>query len=394
MMRDFELWLNTRFLFGRGVHKKAGNVLKQMGVSRVLIHHDGGAYLYDTGLLESVRDDLESNGMTVWELPGVKPNPRLDLVYEGIRCVKENQIDFILAIGGGSVIDSSKAIAAGALYDGDVWDFFTKGIRVSRSVPVGVILTCPATGSESGDVSVINNTRTGQKLLTSSQALRPVLAFMNPELTVSLPAFVTACSVADMFSHVCERYFTPDDEIGVIDRMAEGLMVAIKEATVKAVRCPHDYEARATLMWGGSLSHNGLTGTGRTADFASHKIEHEMGGMFDVTHGAGLCAIWGSWARYVYKTDVARFAQFASRIFSVPLNYHDLEETALKGIEAWEDWCHKIGMPTSMKELGISPTEEQINEMADKCVATGGGHVGFFQTLYKDDVMNIYRMSR
>ena len=164
MMRDFELWLNTRFLFGRDVHKKAGSVLRQMGVSRVLIHHDSGAYLYDTGLLESVRRDLEDNGMAVRELPGVKPNPRLDLVYEGIRCVKENQIDFILAIGGGSVIDSSKAIGAGALYDGDVWDFFTKGIRVSQSVPVGVILTCPATGSESGDVSVINNTRTGQKL--------------------------------------------------------------------------------------------------------------------------------------------------------------------------------------------------------------------------------------
>lgn len=249
MMRDFELWLNTRFLFGRDVHKKAGSVLRQMGVSRVLIHHDSGAYLYDTGLLESVRRDLEDNGMAVRELPGVKPNPRLDLVYEGIRCVKENQIDFILAIGGGSVIDSSKAIGAGALYDGDVWDFFTKGIRVSQSVPVGVILTCPATGSESGDVSVINNTRTGQKLLTSSQALRPVLAFMNPELTVSLPASVTACSVADMFSHVCERYFTPDDEIGVIDRMAEGILKTLVEIGPALIKDPHNYGYRAQVMW-------------------------------------------------------------------------------------------------------------------------------------------------
>jgi alcohol dehydrogenase YqhD (iron-dependent ADH family) len=191
-----------------------------------------------------------------------------------------------------------------------------------------------------------------------------------------------------------ERYFTNTTDVDLIDRISEGLLTAVRDAALVAVKAPDNYEARSTLMWAGSLSHNGLTGTGRVSDFASHKIEHELGGMFDVAHGAGLCAIWGSWARYVHTTNPSRFAQFAVRVFNVPENFHDLESTALKGIEAWEDWCHKIGMPTSLHELGIKPTTKQIEEMATKCVATGNGHVGFFQTLYKDDVVRIYEMAK
>ena len=217
---------------------------------------------------------------------------------------------------------------------------------------------------------------------------------MNPELTYTLPVYQTASGASDIMMHTMERYFTNTTDVDLIDRMAEGLLVAVREAALTAVAEPENYEARATLMWAGSLSHNGLTGTGRVGDFASHKIEHELGGMFDVAHGAGLCAVWGSWARYVYKTNPARFAQFAVRVFDVPENFYNLEATAIKGILAWEEWCRKIGMPTNMHELGICPTDAQIEEMAEKCVAGGGGTVGFFRTLNKEDIVKIYEMAR
>ena len=217
---------------------------------------------------------------------------------------------------------------------------------------------------------------------------------MNPELTYTLPAYQTSSGASDIMMHTMERYFTNTKDVDLIDRMAEGLLVSVREAALTAVIDPENYEARATLMWAGSLSHNGLTGTGRVSDFASHKIEHELGGMFDVAHGAGLCAVWGSWARYVYKTNPARFAQFAVRVFDAAQNFYDTEATALKGIEAWEDWCRSIGMPISLRELGVTPTDAQIEEMAEKCVATGGGHVGFFQTLYKEDIIKIFEMAR
>ena len=223
---------------------------------------------------------------------------------------------------------------------------------------------------------------------------RPKFAIMNPELTCTLPAYQTASGASDIMMHTMERYFTNTKDVDLIDRMSEGLLTAVREAAKTAVKEPDNYEARATLMWAGSLSHNGLTGTGRITDFASHKIEHELGGMFDVAHGAGLCAIWGSWARYVYKTNPARFAQFAVRVFDAAENFYDREATAEKGIEAWEDWCRSIGMPASLTELGIAPTDGQIEEMAEKCVSAGGGHVGFFQTLYKEDVVKILQMAR
>lgn len=391
MMRDFEICINTKFVFGRGAHEKAGEMLKQMGVSRLLLHHDDGKYLFDTGLLEDVKQDLERCGINCWELSGVKPNPRLDLVYEGIRLVKDKEIDFILAIGGGSVIDSAKAIGAGALYEGDVWDFFSKGVRVRESIPVGVILTCPATGSESGDVCVINNEKLGQKLLTSSQVLRPVLAFMNPELTMTLPAFVTACSVADMFSHVCERYFTPDDEIGVIDRMSEGILKTLAELGPVLMKDPENYNYRAQIMWIATIAHNETVGIGRIQDWATHEIGNELSALYDTPHGVTLSVIMGSWMRYVYKTHVERFARYAYEIFGVSRQV-EAEQAALEGIAATEKFFKSMGLPVNLKEAGI--TDCDFDTMLDHINFRNGNEtIGGIASLSREDVRRILEMA-
>lgn len=391
-MINFEFHTPTKVIFGKDTESQVGQEIKARGFKKVLIHY-GGTYLQENGTLDRVHKSLEDCGIRYVDLDGVVPNPRMGLVKKGIDLCKKEGVDFILPIGGGSPIDSAKAIAYGLANDFELEDLYMGKVTTDKIAPVGCISTIAATGSETSNSSVITIEHGWLKRSYNHDCARPLFAIMNPELTYTLPPYQTASGGADIMMHTMERYFTPTENVDLIDRMAEGLLVAVKEATVTAVRVTDDYEARATLMWGGSLSHNGLTGTGRVGDFASHKIEHEMGGMFDVTHGAGLCAIWGSWARYVCKTDIARFAQFADKVFSVPVNYHNLQETALKGIEKWEDWCHKIGMPISMTELGISPTSEQIVEMAEKCVATGNGYVGFFQKLDINDIINIYHMA-
>ena len=325
---------------------------------------------------------------------GVVPNPRLGLVKEGIRLCKEEGVDFLLPIGGGSAIDSAKGIGYGLANDFELEDLLLGKTATDKIAPIGCISTIAATGSETSNSMVITIEDGMLKRSYNHDCARPKFAIMNPELTYTLPAYQTSSGASDIMMHTMERYFTNTKDVDLIDRMAEGLLVSVREAALTAVKDPENYEARATLMWAGSLSHNGLTGTGRVSDFASHKIEHELGGMFDVAHGAGLCAVWGSWARYVYKTNPARFAQFAVRVFDAAQNFYDTEATALKGIEAWENWCRSIGMPTSLRELGVTPTDAQIEEMAEKCVATGGGHVGFFQTLYKEDVIKIFQMAR
>jgi alcohol dehydrogenase YqhD (iron-dependent ADH family) len=303
-------------------------------------------------------------------------------------------VDFLLPIGGGSPIDSAKAIAYGLVNDFDLTDLYMGKVTTNKIAPLGCISTIAATGSETSNSSVITIEEGMLKRSYNHDCSRPLFAIMNPELTYTLPAYQTASGAADIMMHTMERYFTNTEHTELIDSMAEGLLVTVREAAIKALKDPCDYNARADLMWAGSLSHNGLTGTGRVSDFASHKIEHELGGMFDVAHGAGLCAVWGSWARYVYKTNVPRFARFAVKVFDAPLNLFNLEETALRGIEGWENWCNKIGMPTSMAALGIHPTDAQIEEMAEKCVAAGGGQVGFFKPLSKEDVIRIFNMSK
>ena len=392
-MINFEFYNPTQVIFGKGVEAEAGKVIKEMGGHKVLVHF-GGDYLQKSGTLDRIHQGLTEAGLEYVDLGGVVPNPRLGLVKEGIRLCKEEGVDFLLPIGGGSAIDSAKGIGYGLANDFELEDLLLGKTATDKIAPIGCISTIAATGSETSNSMVITIEDGMLKRSYNHDCARPKFAIMNPELTYTLPAYQTSSGASDIMMHTMERYFTNTKDVDLIDRMAEGLLVSVREAALTAVKDPENYEARATLMWAGSLSHNGLTGTGRVSDFASHKIEHELGGMFDVAHGAGLCAVWGSWARYVYKTNPARFAQFAVRVFDAAQNFYDTEATALKGIEAWENWCRSIGMPTSLRELGVTPTDAQIEEMAEKCVATGGGHVGFFQTLYKEDVIKIFQMAR
>ena len=392
-MINFEFYNPTKVIFGKGVETEAGKVIKEMGGHKVLVHF-GGDYLQKSGTLDRIHQGLTEAGLEYVDLGGVVPNPRLGLVKEGIRLCKEEGVDFLLPIGGGSAIDSAKGIGYGLANDFELEDLLLGKTATDKIAPIGCISTIAATGSETSNSMVITIEDGMLKRSYNHDCARPKFAIMNPELTYTLPAYQTSSGASDIMMHTMERYFTNTKDVDLIDRMAEGLLVSVREAALTAVKDPENYEARATLMWAGSPSHNGLTGTGRVSDFASHKIEHELGGMFDVAHGAGLCAVWGSWARYVYKTNPARFAQFAVRVFDAAQNFYDTEATALKGIEAWENWCRSIGMPTSLRELGVTPTDAQIEEMAEKCVATGGGHVGFFQTLYKEDVIKIFQMAR
>ena len=392
-MINFEFYNPTKVIFGKGVEAEAGKVIHEMGGHKVLVHF-GGDYLQESGTLDRIHQGLTEAGLEYVDLGGVVPNPRLGLVKEGIRLCKEERVDFLLPIGGGSAIDSAKGIGYGLANDFELEDLLLGKTATDKIAPIGCISTIAATGSETSNSMVITIEDGMLKRSYNHDCARPKFAIMNPELTYTLPAYQTSSGASDIMMHTMERYFTNTKDVDLIDRMAEGLLVSVREAALTAVKDPENYEARATLMWAGSLSHNGLTGTGRVSDFASHKIEHELGGMFDVAHGAGLCAVWGSWARYVYKTNPARFAQFAVRVFDAAQNFYDTEATALKGIEAWEDWCRSIGMPISLRELGVTPTDAQIEEMAEKCVATGGGHVGFFQTLYKEDIIKIFEMAR
>ena len=392
-MLNFEFYNPTKVIFGRGAEMTAGKEIKALGGHKVLVNF-GGSHLKKSGVLDRIHESLTEAGLTYVDLGGVVPNPRLGLVKEGIRLCKEEGVDFLLPVGGGSVIDSAKGIGYGLVNDFPLEDLLLGKVTTDKIAPLGCISTIAAAGSETSNSMVITIEEGMLKRSYNHDCARPKFAIMNPELTCTLPAYQTASGASDIMMHTMERYFTNTKDVDLIDRMSEGLLTAVREAAKTAVKEPDNYEARATLMWAGSLSHNGLTGTGRITDFASHKIEHELGGMFDVAHGAGLCAIWGSWARYVYKTNPARFAQFAVRVFDAAENFYDREATAEKGIEAWEDWCRSIGMPASLTELGIAPTDGQIVEMAEKCVSAGGGHVGFFQTLYKEDVVKILQMAR
>ncbi len=290
---------------------------------------------------------------------------------------------------------TAKGIGYGLVNDFELEELLLGKAATDKIAPIGCIPTIAAAGSETSNSMVITIEDGMLKRSYNHDCARPKFAIMNPELTYTLPAYQTASGAADIMMHSMERYFTPSaTDTDLIDRMAEGLLVAVREAALTAVKEPDNYEARATLMWAGSLSHNGLTGTGRVSDFASHKIEHELGGMFDVAHGAGLCAIWGSWARYVCGTNPERFAQFGVRVFHVEQRFGDAEYTAQKSIEAWENWCREIGMPVSLRELGVMPSDLQIEEMAEKCVATGKGQIGFFKALHKDDVVKILEMAK
>lgn len=389
-MKDFNYYAPTEVIFGRNSEDRIGELVKKYGGTKVLVHY-GGKSAERSGLLDKVYSELNKENIEYVSLGGVVPNPRVSKVREGIELCRKEGVDFILAVGGGSVIDSAKAISVGVPYQGDVWDFYTRKAFADICIPLATVLTIPAAGSEMSDGSVITNEDGNLKKDYCTNIFRCKFAIMNPERTYTLPAYQTACGVVDIMMHTMERFFSHDDDMSVTDGIAESVLRSAKEQVFKALKDPQDYNARAQIMWVGSLAHNDLTGCGTSGDWATHMIEHELSGMFDVAHGAGLAAMWGSWARYVYKLRPTRFAQFAVNVMGVPCDFSSPEKTALAGIEAMERFYHAIGMPTSIPELiGRKATEEEILTMADICTGGDSHTVGVFKKLGKEDLIKIY----
>ena len=392
-MFHFNYYAPTQVVFGKDTEEKTGELVKAQSCKKVLIHYGSGS-VKRTGLLDRVKQALEKENLAYTELGGVVPNPRLSLVKEGIELCKKEGVDFILAVGGGSVIDSAKAIGYGVANGGDVWDFYSHKRSATGCLPIGVILTISATGSEMSDSSVITNEDGWIKTGYHSEYCRPKFAIMNPELTMTLPDYQTACGCTDILMHTMERYFTQGENMELTDSIAEALMRTVIENTKILKENPKDYNARAEVMWAGSLSHNGLTGCGNGGnDFATHALEHELGGMYDVAHGAGLAALWGSWARYVYREIPERFHKFAVRVMGLE-DTGDAEEMAVRGIEAMEAFFREIKMPTNLRELGLTPSEEELKELAHKCSLNTGGHKGSAKVLYEADMLAIYEMAK
>ncbi len=393
MYQNFEYYTPTKVIFGKGTEVQAGKLVKEQKGRKVLIHY-GGKSAVASGLIDRILKSLESEGISYVMLGGVVPNPRLSLVYEGIKLCKEEGVDFILAVGGGSVIDSAKAIGYGVVNEGDVWDFFEGRREASACLPLGVVLTIAAAGSEMSNGCVITNEKGGLKRAYDTDLCRPRFAVMNPELTMTLPSYQTASGAADILMHTMERYFNQSDNMNITDSLSEALMRNVMKYARILVDDPKNYEARAEIMWAGSLSHNGLTGCGTGGgDWASHNLEHELGGMFDVAHGAGLAALWGSWARYVNHAAKDRFVRFAINVLGVVPGTTE-EKTIEKGIRVMEDFYRSIHMPTSLGELGISPTDEEIEQMAASCEQATGGANGCVIPLKKEDMVQIYKMAR
>ena len=392
MAFNFKYYTPTKVVFGKGTEEQAGKLIREMGGTRVLLHYGSGSVIR-SGLLDKVKKVLEEEQLPFVELGGVVPNPRISLAYEGIELVKKEKLDFILAVGGGSVMDSAKAIGYGVYNGGDVWDFYDKKRKAAGCLPIGAIVTIAATGSEMSDSSVMNNENGQLKRGYSSDFGRPSFAIMNPELTMTLPDYQTACGCADIMMHTMERYFVSGDTMEITDTMAEALLRTVMKNALILKEDPKNYDARAEVMWAGSLSHNGLTGCGiRERDFATHGLEHELGAVYDVAHGAGLTALWGSWARYVYKDCLHRFVRFAVEVIGVAPGGTD-EETALRGIEKTEEFFHAIGMPVTLHELGIDPSEEDLHMLAAKCSVSCGGKRGSAKVLYEDDMYQVYKMA-
>lgn len=393
-MRNFGFYAPTRVVFGKDTHLQVGELIKECGGKKVLVHY-GGKSAKDSGLLSQVYDSLREAGIDYVSLGGVKPNPRLSKVYEGIALCKKEEVDFILAVGGGSVIDSSKAIGHGAADPGgDVWEFYTRARKVKGCLPIGAIVTIAAAGSEMSDSSVITNEEGWLKRSCHSDASRCRFAVLNPRLTYTLPQYQTESGCVDILMHTMERYFVNIETMEIVDGMSEALMQTVIYNARILMSEPGNYNARAEIMWAGSLSHNGLMGCGTGGgDWACHQLAHELGGMFDVTHGAALSAIWGSWARYVYEANPERFAQFATNVFGISCDGMDFEKTALAGIEALEDFFRSIEMPTDLAGLGLCLDDGQIQELAFKCSYEDTRTIGMFRQLNRKDMEKIYHMA-
>ncbi|MCR5686543.1 MAG: iron-containing alcohol dehydrogenase [Lachnospiraceae bacterium] len=389
-MENFTFYSPTYFMFGKEAENKTGSLVKRFGGSKVLIHYGGGSVVR-SGLLDRVKDSLTKEGIGFAELGGVRPNPRSGLVYEGIELCKKEKVDFILAVGGGSTIDSSKAIAAGVLYSGDFWDFYS-GKLIEEALPVGTILTIAAAGSEGSPDSVITREEDMMKRGATGDAIRPKFSILNPALTQTLPAFQSACGITDIMAHLYERYLTNSKEVEVTDRLIEALLLTMKHEGPRVIEDPDNYEARANIMWAGMMAHNNSCGVGRTQDWNSHNIEHELSALYDVAHGAGLAVTMPAVFKYVMKHNIMRFAQVAVRVWGCSMDFENPEATALEGINRLADFLTSIGMPRNFAELGAN--EADIPTLVENLCCGNGreGSISGFVTLDKEDCTKIYRM--
>ena len=389
-MNNFTFYSPTYFVFGKDEENNAGKYIKRFGGTKVLIHYGGGSVVR-TGLLDRVKKSLTDEGLAFVELGGVKPNPRSGLVYEGIELCRKENIDFVLAVGGGSTIDSSKAIAAGTVYEGDFWDFYS-GKLVEKALPVGTILTIAAAGSEGSPDSVITKEEGMFKRGATGEGLRPTFSILNPALTQTLPPYQTACGITDIMAHLFERYFTNTTDVEVTDRMIEGLLMTMIHEGPKVIANPNDYQARANIMWAGMVAHNNCCGVGRDQDWASHNLEHELSALYDCAHGAGLAVVFPAWMEYNMNHDVMRFAQVASRVWGCAMDFQHPEVTAKAGIQAFRNFLKSIGMPQTMAEVGGK--EEDIPYLAHTAAYgnDNGGTLGGFVELKEEDMVNIYKL--
>ena len=389
-MENFTFYSPTFFAFGKDTENEAGEYVRRFGGSKVLVHYGGGSVVR-SGLLDRVKKSLEKANLAYVELGGVKPNPRSGLVYEGIDLCKRENVDFVLAIGGGSVIDSSKAIAAGTVYEGDFWDFYM-GKRIEEALPVGTILTIAAAGSEGSPDSVITKEEGMFKRGASGDAIRPKFSILNPALTQTLPPYQTAAGITDIMAHLHERYLTNSKEVEVTDRLLEGLLLAMVHEGPRVIADPNNYEARANIMWAGMMAHNHSCGVGRSRDWNSHNIEHELSALYDCAHGAGLAVTMPAVFKYVYKHDVMRFAQLAVRVWGCQMDFENPEATALAGIAAFEKFLKSLGMPLTFEELGAR--EEDIPKLVESlCYGDGrDGSISGFVTLTAEDCEKIYKL--
>lgn len=388
-MENFSFYSPTKFAFGKDAEYQCGELVIEFGGSKVMIHY-GGNSAVRSGLLDRVKSSLSEKSIPFCELGGVKPNPRDTLVYEGIELCRKEGVDFILAVGGGSVIDSAKAIALGVPHDGDFWDFYGGKKPIEEAIPIATVLTIAAAGSEGSSSTVITKEEGMLKRSAGSDLIRPKFAVMNPELTTTLPLYQTACGVTDIMAHVFERYFTNTKDVEITDRLCEAVLLTMVNETPKVLKNLCDYEARANIMWAGMVAHNNLLGVGRQQDWNSHDIEHELSGLYDCAHGAGLAVIMPAWMAYVVDHDIMRFAQIAVRLWGCQMDFQNPKNTALEGIGAFKRFLTSIGMPITFKELGAK--EEDIPVLV-KNFFIGRQKTGGFVSFDKKDIENIYRLA-
>ena len=380
----------TKVFFGKNMELKVGEEIAKYS-EKVLLHYGSGS-AERSGLLDRIRKSLISAGITIYELGGVHSNPRLGLVYEGINICRANGIGFVLAVGGGSVIDSAKAIACGTPNSDDVWDYFLKKKKAQAILPVAAVLTIPGAGSESSNGMVITNEETMEKLDYGDERVRPVFSVLNPELTYTVPPYHTAAGVVDAMAHVMERYFTKTKNVDVTDRMSEGVMRSLLRYGKTAVSDPQNYEAKAEIMLACKVAHDGTLGFGREEDWGSHQIEHELSAKYDVSHGAGLAVIFPAWIKYVYSRNPDRFAQLAERVFDVEYDFNDPDWTIMQGVKRMMAFFKTLNMPTSLRDLGVNEKSE-LDDMARRCAQHNGGTVGHFAVLSEADIRNVLELA-